>query len=399
MGNCGVGFAPVAPDRHEWLIGLMEGVEDIPGAALSEGITWGWETFPEYLDVLAHAARTSSTSARRCPTAPCGPTSWASGAPATSRPPPRTSRRWAASSPRASPPARSASRPRARSPTGRSTASRCPARSPPRTSCSASARGHGRRRVRARAGRHARRGPGRTRSKEVEWMRRLAAETGRPVTFVCTQNNNDPTAWRELLELLGADAGRSSPGPWPNRVGPARVLDPPPLHVHAGVAVLRPGRPSVARAGRPPASRGSVARSPGRRHAAGVRAPERPRVHGARAPLRARRSAGLRARRRSHRGRASPPPAGRTSPRPCSTCSSSDDGRALLNSPILNYSDGSPRGGAGDAAAPDAPPSGSATAEPTSTRPAMPRRRPSSCPTGLAIGPPDGCRSSWPCTS
>ncbi len=52
MGNCGVGFAPVAPDRHEWLIGLMEGVEDIPGAALSAGIQWGWESFPEFLDVL-----------------------------------------------------------------------------------------------------------------------------------------------------------------------------------------------------------------------------------------------------------------------------------------------------------------------------------------------------------
>jgi len=52
MGNCGVGFAPVAPDRHDWLIGLMEGVEDIPGAALSAGIQWGWETFPEFLDVL-----------------------------------------------------------------------------------------------------------------------------------------------------------------------------------------------------------------------------------------------------------------------------------------------------------------------------------------------------------
>ena len=52
MGNCGVGFAPVAPDRHEWLIGLMEGVEDIPGAALSAGIQWGWESFPEYLDVI-----------------------------------------------------------------------------------------------------------------------------------------------------------------------------------------------------------------------------------------------------------------------------------------------------------------------------------------------------------
>ncbi len=52
MGNCGVGFAPATPDRHEWLIGLMEGVEDIPGTALAEGIVWDWETFPEYLDSL-----------------------------------------------------------------------------------------------------------------------------------------------------------------------------------------------------------------------------------------------------------------------------------------------------------------------------------------------------------
>jgi N-acyl-D-amino-acid deacylase len=52
MGNCGVGFAPAQPDRHEWLIGLMEGVEDIPGTALAEGIEWAWETFPEYLDAI-----------------------------------------------------------------------------------------------------------------------------------------------------------------------------------------------------------------------------------------------------------------------------------------------------------------------------------------------------------
>ncbi|HEX2575721.1 MAG TPA: amidohydrolase family protein [Aquihabitans sp.] len=51
-GNCGVGFAPARPDRHDWLIGLMEGVEDIPGTALAEGLTWDWETFPEYLDAL-----------------------------------------------------------------------------------------------------------------------------------------------------------------------------------------------------------------------------------------------------------------------------------------------------------------------------------------------------------
>ena len=44
MGNCGVGFAPVAPDRHDWLIAMMEGVEDIPGTALHEGLRWDWES-------------------------------------------------------------------------------------------------------------------------------------------------------------------------------------------------------------------------------------------------------------------------------------------------------------------------------------------------------------------
>ena len=52
MGNCGVGFAPVRPGDEGFLIALMEGVEDIPGTALSAGMKWGWETFPEYLDAL-----------------------------------------------------------------------------------------------------------------------------------------------------------------------------------------------------------------------------------------------------------------------------------------------------------------------------------------------------------
>jgi N-acyl-D-aspartate/D-glutamate deacylase len=52
FGNCGVGFAPVHPGDHQKLIELMEGVEDIPGAALHEGLTWDWESFPQYLDAL-----------------------------------------------------------------------------------------------------------------------------------------------------------------------------------------------------------------------------------------------------------------------------------------------------------------------------------------------------------
>ena len=58
MGNCGVGFAPVRPDARQFLIELMEGVEDIPGAALAEGIDWKWEHFPEYLDALEAKPRT-----------------------------------------------------------------------------------------------------------------------------------------------------------------------------------------------------------------------------------------------------------------------------------------------------------------------------------------------------
>ena len=52
MGNCGVGFAPVKPGDENFLIQLMEGVEDIPGTALHEGIDWEWETFPEFLDAI-----------------------------------------------------------------------------------------------------------------------------------------------------------------------------------------------------------------------------------------------------------------------------------------------------------------------------------------------------------
>jgi N-acyl-D-aspartate/D-glutamate deacylase len=57
MGNCGVGFAPMRRDRREFLIELMEGVEDIPGAVLAEGVDWNWESFPEYLDALAAKPR------------------------------------------------------------------------------------------------------------------------------------------------------------------------------------------------------------------------------------------------------------------------------------------------------------------------------------------------------
>jgi N-acyl-D-aspartate/D-glutamate deacylase len=64
MGNCGVGFAPVKPGTHDYLIKLMEGVEDIPGSVLWEGVQWAWESFPEYLDALASKPRAIDLAAQ-----------------------------------------------------------------------------------------------------------------------------------------------------------------------------------------------------------------------------------------------------------------------------------------------------------------------------------------------
>jgi N-acyl-D-amino-acid deacylase len=64
MGNCGVGFAPVRPGGESFLIELMEGVEDIPGTALHEGIDWDWESFPQYLDALDKTPRAVEVAAQ-----------------------------------------------------------------------------------------------------------------------------------------------------------------------------------------------------------------------------------------------------------------------------------------------------------------------------------------------
>src|SRR5581483_9846255 len=64
MGNCGVGFAPVRRGEEQRLIELMEGVEDIPGTALSEGICWDWESFPQYLDRLGKGRWTVDVAAQ-----------------------------------------------------------------------------------------------------------------------------------------------------------------------------------------------------------------------------------------------------------------------------------------------------------------------------------------------
>lgn len=64
FGNCSVGFAPVKPDQTDYLINLMEGVEDIPGTVLVEGVSFDWETFPEYLDALEQRDRVMDIGAQ-----------------------------------------------------------------------------------------------------------------------------------------------------------------------------------------------------------------------------------------------------------------------------------------------------------------------------------------------
>jgi N-acyl-D-amino-acid deacylase len=64
FGNCGVGFAPCKPEDHDALIDLMEGVEDIPGIVLAEGLKWDWESFPEFLDALERQPRAIDVGAQ-----------------------------------------------------------------------------------------------------------------------------------------------------------------------------------------------------------------------------------------------------------------------------------------------------------------------------------------------
>ena len=64
FGNCGVGFAPVKPEHHRELIDLMEAIEEIPGTALEEGVTYDWESFPEFLDALERQPRTIDVGAQ-----------------------------------------------------------------------------------------------------------------------------------------------------------------------------------------------------------------------------------------------------------------------------------------------------------------------------------------------
>jgi N-acyl-D-amino-acid deacylase len=207
MGNCGVGFAPAAPDRHEWLIGLMEGVEDIPGSALSEGIVWNWESFPEYLDHLDTVPKMLDIGTQ----VPHGAVrAYVMG------------ERGAKNEP--------------------ATADDIEAMADiVRDGMRAGALGFSTSRTIAHMAIDGEPVPGTFAAedelfgigavlgelgtgvfelapagalgedlaapdREMDWMRRLAAKIGRPVSFVLTQNDHDPQAWRHMLELCAQAA-------------------------------------------------------------------------------------------------------------------------------------------------------------------------------------------------
>jgi N-acyl-D-amino-acid deacylase len=207
MGNCGVGFAPVRPDRHDWLIGLMEGVEDIPGAALSAGIRWEWESFPEFLDAVDGAPKAIDVGAQ----VPHGAVrAFVMGE--------RGARNEPASDEDVAAMADIVREGIAAGALGFSTsrtlAHRAVDGEPVPGTFAAEAELFGIGAVLGELGTGVfELAPAgalgedlAAPAKEMSWMRRLSAATGRPVTFALNQNNNDPGAYRMLLALAAEAA-------------------------------------------------------------------------------------------------------------------------------------------------------------------------------------------------
>jgi N-acyl-D-aspartate/D-glutamate deacylase len=211
MGNCGVGFAPVRPGKESWLIGLMEGVEDIPGAALADGIDWQWESFPEYLDALERGSRAIDVAAQLPHGALRAYVMGERGAmnQAATAEDIAGMRGLAFEAMRAG--AFGVS-------TSRTLAHRAIDGEPVPGTFAAEAE------LRALAEAVATSGRGVLEiapagvigedllapAKEIDWMDRLSRETGCPMTYVCVQVSAKPDMWREQLSLTGAARARGA---------------------------------------------------------------------------------------------------------------------------------------------------------------------------------------------
>jgi N-acyl-D-amino-acid deacylase len=212
MGNCGVGFAPVKPDRHDWLIGLMEGVEDIPGAALSAGIQWGWESFAEYLAAVDAAPKAIDVGAQ----VPHGAVRAYVMGDRGARNEPATPEDIAAMAAIVRDGILAGALGFS---TSRTIAHRAIDGEPVPGTFAAEDELFGIGAVLGELGRGVfELAPAgalgedlAAPAKEIDWMRRLAAAIKRPVTYALNQNNNDPEAWRMLLDLSGTATAEGVP--------------------------------------------------------------------------------------------------------------------------------------------------------------------------------------------
>jgi N-acyl-D-amino-acid deacylase len=199
MGNCGVGFAPARPDKHDWLIGLMEGVEDIPGTALTAGMQWGWESFPEYMDAVAKMPRALDVAAQ----VPHGAVRAYVMGERGARNEPATADDIARMAAIVKDGIAAGA---VGFTTSRTLLHRAVDGEPVPGTFAAEDELLGIGRVMGELGR----GVFEMASdlmpegKELAWMEKLSAETRRPITFACLQNDIDPGQWRRLLEASAA---------------------------------------------------------------------------------------------------------------------------------------------------------------------------------------------------
>ena len=209
MGNCGVGFAPVRPGQQDFLIQLMEGVEDIPGTALAEGIRWEWESFPEYLDALEKMPRSVDVAAQVPHGAVRAYVMGERGA-KNEKATPEEIEEMAAL-------VREGLRAGA---LGFSTSRTILHRAkdgelvPGTNAEDEEVLGLGRTLGEVGHGVFEVASDLAPEGDELAWMSRLGKETGRPVAFACLQNPVDPNQWQRLLEAVERDAaegGRLTP--------------------------------------------------------------------------------------------------------------------------------------------------------------------------------------------
>ncbi len=200
MGNCGVGFAPVRPGQEEFLIQLMEGVEDIPGTALSEGMTWDWESFPDYLDSLERQERSVDVGTQ----VPHGAVrAYVMGE--------RGAKNERATTEEIEAMGEIVTEALQAGALGFSSSRTILHRAKdgelvPGTNAeeeellgigrAMAAAGHGVFEVASDLA---------PEDRELSWMRKISRETGKPVTFACLQNDFDPNQWRRMLEACEAD--------------------------------------------------------------------------------------------------------------------------------------------------------------------------------------------------